>query len=213
MTTDAHGHRQLHCICVLNFSCYVFFLVVVSRQGGQSTVSRCCHSDHREEAETNAPHYSVDCLPLRVPLTCRHQQLPSTVGDQLFLSGFTVEFNLLLLCCGRCRIQLSGSSCAYGRLAKTGKEVLLQQLLTQADSSPATVLFSFFFFFLYSCKDALTDRARTLPSEILLAERLARPHPRWSNFSETVWTLSSFIVHLQNTYTKKKYQGEKYEHI
>lgn len=64
--------------------------------------------------------------------------------------------------------------------------------------------FSTLFFPLYSCKDALTDRARTLPSEILFAERLPRPHPRWSNFSETVWTLSSFIVHLQNTYTKKK---------
>lgn len=61
--------------------------------------------------------------------------------------------------------------------------------------------------FLHSCKDALTDRARTLPSEILLAERLARPHPRWSNFSETVWTLSNFIVHLRNTHTRKKRRG------
>lgn len=60
------------------------------------------------------------------------------------------------------------------------------------------ISWSFFKQLLCSCKDTLTDRLRTLPCWILLTAQLARPHLRWSDFSETVWTLSSYIVHLKN---------------
>lgn len=154
-----HADADNFIACVRLTLAVVYFPTVVGGGGGvggvrargvggrgRSTISTCCHSHHREEAETNAPRYSSGWGPLGLPGTCRHQQPPTATGDQLFLTGFTVESNLQLLCCGRCRIQLSSSSCAYGRLSQTGKEVLFKRRLTTADSRPAMIPELFFFF-------------------------------------------------------------------
>lgn len=150
---------------------------------GVSTINRCCQSDHREEAETNALHCSADC---QAPTSCLYHWWSAD------LHWFYLLSSLIYFC-------FAVADTGYNDEAKAVLGDVLRQVEKCFSSSCWLKLTHLEWWFSHSCKDALTDRVRTLPSEILLVVQLARPHPRWSDFSETVWTLSSYIVHLRNT--------------
>lgn len=94
----------------------------------------------------------------------------------------------------------------------TGKEVLLQQLLTQADSSPAMILYSFFPpVLMQGCFDWQSSNT-----------------PKWDSARRATSQTTSKVVEFQwncldivqfhcssaeHIHKKKKYQGEKYEQI
>lgn len=78
-------------------------LLVEGWDGAAATVNRCCQSDHREEAETNAPRYSADCHPAARQPAETSSASDCAAGDLPFLTGFTHSHNLhsLLLSFGR----------------------------------------------------------------------------------------------------------------